>query len=740
MGVFDLGRMICIIKKYFLHILALSLAVGLLSGYIASMLQTYTCTLGFKYNHTEAAEGLAPDGVSKLDPYEIQNPVVIQGALDKLGLDSDKQLSVKGIRQDITISRIITDLDREVSESAALLGEKYDVNATEYEMSFKYDAALGDEFGAKMFSNIIKEYDEFLLDKYYNRKTIVDFAKVVDGSSADYIDISNVMSDNLDSIIEYLGSLSESYPEYRSRRTGYTFAELRELYEHIRDVQHAKYYGNIRAGNLAKDPEMVIKSYRTKVQDLSETKSVSEKIAENYRNEITTFYDPYKAAGLYMQARQTQTDLNASNNRDEDVLDEYDIEEHRNTYDNIVLTYADRASEATDAGHTIDYYNTIISDYENDTVPEDTKARLLAKNEEIFSEIRALSAEYSEKANLTIDELFHTEINEDLQYLIIPEVNADKPVKLIAVFMAVLAFGLFMIAVIFKELGSSIMARTATSPTPAETKKEIDISGMDRVHQLIYEQYRNGFSEFYIVYQPMVGGNDEDRRHLEAFIRWQNDEIGMISPEKIIECVSDFGIFRSLNDFIIGQVCRDIAAMGSCGRAPVVHVNCPSGQLHDFALNDIIIKHISENNIPAECLCLELEVIDIATALEDIILLEEMDVDICIDRFENTDEEQEIIQVIGPKYIKMSLDSLNNDIYATTEEDLGKASEEMERAFMHVTEECRKNGIRSCICGIETKAQDELAQRAGFDYRQGYLYGRPERYDAACGKERKNKA
>ena len=34
--------------------------------------------------------------------------------------------------------------------------------ATEYEMKFSYDASLGDEFGAKLFSNIIKEYDEFL--------------------------------------------------------------------------------------------------------------------------------------------------------------------------------------------------------------------------------------------------------------------------------------------------------------------------------------------------------------------------------------------------------------------------------------------------------------------------------------------------------------------------------------------------------------------------------------------------
>jgi len=40
---------------------------------------------------------------------------------------------------------------------------------------------------------------------------------------------------------------------------------------------------------------------------------------------------------------------------------------------------------------------------------------------------------------------------------------------------------------------------------------------------------------------------------------------------------------------------------------------------------------------------------------------------------------------------------------------------------------CRKNGIKACICGIEKKSQDELAMQVGFDYKQGYFYGKPER-------------
>ena len=57
------------------------------------------------------------------------------------------------------------------------LGEKYDVATTEYEMKFTYDASLGDEFGPKMFSSIIKEYDgsniRELAKKYgYSEKTV----------------------------------------------------------------------------------------------------------------------------------------------------------------------------------------------------------------------------------------------------------------------------------------------------------------------------------------------------------------------------------------------------------------------------------------------------------------------------------------------------------------------------------------------------------------------------------------
>ena len=184
-----------------------------------------------------------------------------------------------------------------------------------------------------------------------------------------------------------------------------------------------------------------------------------------------------------------------------------------------------------------------------------------------------------------------------------------------------------------------------------------------------------------------------------------------------MDCITDFGIFKQFNDWIIRTVCEDLAYLRSENKKmPVVHINCPYSQINDFALNDIIIEHIRRYRIPVENICLELVGRNIADSLADIMLLDEMGVTICIDRFENSNEDREIINVVKPGYIKMSLDILNND------ESYAEAVERLSE----INEKCHKNGIKACICGIENSEQDKLADKAGFDYKQGYYYGKPQ--------------
>ncbi len=733
MGLFNIYEIISLIKKQFTKILAMSIAVGIVTFLVASRIETYTCVLSFKYNHKGAENGLAPDGESKLDPYEIQNPVVIQGAIDALGGNTKANLDARGIRQNVSIYKVVTELDSEVTESAALNGEKYEAPITEYEMSFKYKSALGENFGAKMFNAIISEYDEYLLEKYYNKDTITDFAKIVKDSKAEYIDIATIMSDQIDEDVEYLNSMAENYPDFRSKTTGYSFAELAGLYTNIRDIQYAKFYGNIRAANLAKDSEMVIKSYQTKVKEQEEIVRVSSSIALNYKDSISSFYNSYKDAGLYRQAENIQASTEASNNRDKAIIYDADLEDHRNTYDEVVMNYVDYATRETDAIHTINYYNNIINSYTNDNIDIYTKDRLISENKKIFEEISVLSGEYSEIANESIDELYNSIVTSDLQYLIAPEVTSDIPVKLLTVFMMIFAFGFILLVVIFTNIAKKfvknheIKAMAEEEETVSNEKKVIDVANLDDLHQLIYEQYQNGFDEFYLVYQEMVSSKETDEIHMETFLRWKNEKLGAVAPGKIIDCISELDLFDELNEWIIKKACKDVTLIKEkYKKVPVIHINCPHSELRSFAIYGIILKCLKETKTPARCLCLELNGGEISASLEEIMLVKKMGVGVCIDRFENSEENDEIISVIKPEYVKMSLDILNFDMYATTKKDFLNAAFSMVKYLSDVIKKCHANNIKVCICGIEDKEQENTISLLDFDFKQGYYYNKPK--------------
>ena len=733
MGIISVSEIIRIIRTYFSRIVAACLAAGILSYFFVTHIQTYTCTLRFQYNYSAAEEGLAPDGVQKLNPYEIQNPAVIQSAISDLFHGSDTEaLNVEGIRNNMVVSEIITTLDNEVKESAAVLGEKYDVIPTEYELKYTYDANLGDEFGAKMFDSIIKSYDDFIISNYYNKKYISDFMKSINEASVDYLDTATVISDNLEDIVSYLDGMAESYPEYRSGRTGYTFADLSYLYQNLRDIQYAKYYGNVRSGNLSKDMEMTIKNYRAKVKELTSTWQVNADISENYKGEITTFYDPYKASGLYGQAARIQTELDSSNTRDNEILRDFDAETVINTYDGIVLNYTEKATAASNDSRQIDYYNMIIDSLVNDTVPQETKDRLIEKNEAILQEMTTLSASYSTMANETINEFFDAKVADDLQYLISTDVSADKPVMLLTIFMMILVGGLLLIAAIVFEVSKKYVVAEGIQEKP-DLEKEVfkkEPEGLDEEHHLAFLQYKNNFNEFYLVYQPMIDCKTGKASHFEAFIRWDSPQLGMVAPGIAVDYFMDLNLIPALNNWIIETVCKNLSVFQKARKkAPVIHINCPHSEIMDFGLNDILVRSIKKYHISPSSICLELNGSDIVSCMEDIVTLNNMGIQICIDRFEDKKQENEIIEAIEPNYVKMSADVLLPDVYATTDQDVFLAGANMLTYFSNIIKKCAKKKIGVCICGIENESQDQMISKLGFQYKQGYYYGKPQKLD-----------
>ena len=112
---------------------------------------------------------------------------------------------------------------------------------------------------------------------------------------------------------------------------------------------------------------------------------------------------------------------------------------------------------------------------------------------------------------------------------------------------------------------------------------------------------------------------------------------------------------------------------------------------------------------------------NVAASLDGITLLGEMGISICIDSFETSDEYMEILQVIRPHYVKISID--------VPEMDRDSTLVERNRYFGDMIAACEKNGVKVCICDIETVIEDLMMREHNFCYMQGYYYGKPERLE-----------
>lgn len=713
-----------IVKKYFWATVAAAFLGAVACCLLVLLIRDYTCTLNFKYNYTGAEDNLAPDGVSALDPYALQNPAIIHSALDISGFSADTDVNVEEIRNNITINKIYTTQDQEVAESAAVLGESYIPKTSEYQLTFTYPALRGENYGRQICNGLIHAYDEYFIESYYNKEIIPDFMQSALHANVDYLDIANVIQKNFDDVIATLNDYAAAYPSFRSKRTGYTFSELAELYQNAENNLYTQLQGNIRAGNLASDPEVVIKNYTTTIRDLQINEETYNAIAESYKSQISTFYDSYKATGLYRQAAGTQVTQNSSNNRDQSVLRDYedDFETLINTYDDIVLSYTQQATLASNANLDRVYYQNIIQSLQQDQVPAETKSRLIQKNESLLQMMADATGYYCSVSNESIDELFDQLVAGDIQYLISTNLSGSISVPFTTVFAAVFIGAVIMMCGMIYE----VMLKTA--PAKQSQSEEDWLENLDRERKAAYEQYKQGFSEFYIVYQEMMVGNDRHQLRYEAFVRWKSAALGAVPVNLILQYYSDLNLVMKLNDWIVNIICQDINRFESeMGVVPVIHINCMFSEVADFGMAEILHKNSRLWNIKPANLCVEMDGRDIMSCVDEIMLMEKMGYQVCVDHFEDKTQADEILAIFRPNYVKVSGNVFKPE--TSESKDINQTGRDLWNYLKTTIDDCHKSGIGFCVSGVETAEQDDLIHTLDIDYRQGFFYSYPDTID-----------
>jgi diguanylate cyclase (GGDEF)-like protein len=113
--------------------------------------------------------------------------------------------------------------------------------------------------------------------------------------------------------------------------------------------------------------------------------------------------------------------------------------------------------------------------------------------------------------------------------------------------------------------------------------------------------------EFLIHYQPRVGVDSLTVTGVEALVRWQHPQLGLISPGEFIPLAEDTGLIVPIGEWVLRNACLQSMRWQQEGIAPIqMAVNICGRQFQDQDLSATVIKILDETRLDPQLLELEL--------------------------------------------------------------------------------------------------------------------------------------
>lgn len=225
--------------------------------------------------------------------------------------------------------------------------------------------------------------------------------------------------------------------------------------------------------------------------------------------------------------------------------------------------------------------------------------------------------------------------------------------------------------------------------------------------------------QFFLLYQPLVDLFSMQIIGMEALVRWQHPEEGVVRPDKFIGIMENSGMIIELGAQVIAQACRDLAQLHDYKPSFSISVNLSPRQLHDRGLVETLEWQLRSNHVDPRHLKLEITENSLIENVEENInilnQLKEMGLTLSIDDFGTGYSSLSYLKMLPVDELKVDR-SFINDI--TVDRD----DREITAAVIAMA---HKLQLKVVAEGIETTEQLDFLRRNNCDIGQGYLFSRP---------------
>jgi diguanylate cyclase (GGDEF)-like protein/PAS domain S-box-containing protein len=226
--------------------------------------------------------------------------------------------------------------------------------------------------------------------------------------------------------------------------------------------------------------------------------------------------------------------------------------------------------------------------------------------------------------------------------------------------------------------------------------------------------------ELRVYYQPQIDAKSEDIVGMEALVRWEHPELGMISPAFFIPIAEETGLIIPIGEWVLRRACSDCARWQKRYRLPLrAGVNLSALQMMQPNLVDVVRSACADCGLDPRSLDLEvtesISMKSVPNLLETLSALRGLGCGISIDDFGTGQSSLDYIKRFPAGRIKIDQSFVRN---------IG--SDPDDEAIVRATLTMAHNlGRRVVAEGVETERHHDFLREHGCDELQGYLFCRP---------------
>ena len=239
---------------------------------------------------------------------------------------------------------------------------------------------------------------------------------------------------------------------------------------------------------------------------------------------------------------------------------------------------------------------------------------------------------------------------------------------------------------------------------------------------LMDRKFRTALREdqFLVHYQPQFNVQSNSITGMEALIRWNDPEIGLVPPGKFIPLAEETGMILKIGECVLRKSLDTMRRWLDAGmKIERMAVNLSARQFQQKNFCESILEMLDEYSLPPWALELEITesilMYDIEKAAAKLLELEKIGISTAIDDFGTGYSSLNYLKVLPVRKLKIDR-SFIMDLH------VGRADEAIVRAIIAMAGGLEKEIIAE---GVETEEQLDFLLREGCFNIQGFYYSKP---------------